>query len=65
MEARDRRQLQNAITSQILNTVPPEDVQVFMEELSQVVNVYARERNLLAMFQSTTGDLYQALYGHF
>lgn len=58
MEARDRRQLQNSITSLILDTVPPEDVQVFMEELPQVVNAYARERNLLARLQSTTGDLY-------
>jgi hypothetical protein len=58
MEAQDRRQLQNSITSLILDTVPPEDVQVFMEELQQVVNVYARERNLLAMFLSTTGDFY-------
>jgi hypothetical protein len=58
MEAQDRRQLQNSITSLILDTVPPEDVQVFMEELQQVVNVYARERNLLARLQSTTGDLY-------
>jgi predicted RNA binding protein with dsRBD fold (UPF0201 family) len=53
MEPQDRRELQNRVTKAILTNVPPEYVEVFMEELVKIVDVYARERNLLSVISST------------